>query len=45
MKFMAKFYATYEGKIFFMKLDAKVYVKYLIVKFNRSFKGKVEGIV
>jgi len=38
-------YATYEGKIFIMKLNAKVYVKYLILKFNLNFKGEVEGMV
>jgi hypothetical protein len=45
MKFTAKFYATYEGKIFIKKLNANVYVKYLILKFNLNFKGKVERMV
>jgi hypothetical protein len=45
MKFKSKFYATYEGKIFILKLNAKVYVKYLTLKFNLSFKGKIEGMI
>jgi hypothetical protein len=53
LKLMARFsdkiygqvFSTYRGKIFIMKLNAKVYVKYLILKFNLNFKGKFEVMI